>query len=132
MGNSTLNIHELAMRFPNPIKPLAVACMLLSSCTSLPPVSDGNALPTPEIVNYRCAEQVGITVTYAGRATGMQGTADLAWDGQVFPLKRDPDGGEARYTDGTLTLNVKGDEAFVEKAGEIVLRDCNAKVVSAQ
>lgn len=122
----------MRVSFFSRFQPLAItvaAVAVLAACAAQP-LSTAD-LPKPEVVAYRCADQAEIAVTYAGRATGMQGTADLAWDGRSFLLKRDASGGDARYTDGTLTLNTKGDEAFVEKAGEIVLKDCNAKVLGA-
>lgn len=91
--------------------------LLLSACATLP----------RETVRYRCADAVEIGVVYSGRAAGMEGKAELVWEGHSFLLKQDVSGSGARYTDGALTLVTKGDEAFVEKSGEIVLRDCNAK-----
>lgn len=99
---------------------------LLSACASAP----HTVTLARETVLYRCAGDVDLGVTYSGRATGMEGTADLIWDGKTFPLKQDVSGSGAQYTDGTLTLVTKGDEAFVEKAGEVVLKDCNAKPVT--
>ena len=93
------------------------ALFLLSACAMLP----------RETVRYRCAGAVEMAVVYSGRATGMEGKAELVWEGHSFTLKQAVSGSGARYTDGALTLVSKGDEAFVEKAGEIVLRDCNAK-----
>lgn len=93
------------------------ALFLLSACATLP----------RETVRYRCAGGAEMAVVYSGRATGMEGKAELVWDGHSFLLKQDLNGSGVRYTDGTLTLVSKGDEAFVEKSGEIVLRDCNAK-----
>ncbi len=103
---------------------------LLSACASISPAA--GVAPKPEVVSYRCVNQTEISVIYAGPATGEGGTADLTWDGRSFLLKREVSGAAARYTDGRLTLNTKGDEAFVEKAGQIVLKDCNAKVFSPQ
>ncbi len=103
---------------------LAAVAVALTACVSQPLISP----PKPEAVAYRCADGVEMGVTYSGRATGLEGTADLLWDGQSFPLKQEVSGSGVRYTDGTVTLVTKGDEAFVEKAGEVVLRDCNAKL----
>ena len=101
----------------------ALAAVLLSACATAPET----VTLARETWLYRCAGDVEMGVIYAGRATGMEGTAELIWDGNTFPLKQDVSGSGVRYTDGTLTLVTKGDEAFVEKAGEIVLKDCNAK-----
>lgn len=106
---------------------LLVIAALLSACV-------GNA-PHPatlerETVTYRCGGDTDIAVVYSGRATGMAGTAELVWEGHSFALKQDLSGSGARYTDGTLTLFMKGDDAFVEKAGETILKDCLAKTAS--
>lgn len=82
-----------------------------------------------ETVAYRCGGDTDMAVIYSGRATGMAGTAELVWEGHSFFLKQDLSGSGARYTDGTLTLFTKGDDAFVEKAGETILKDCLAKPV---
>ena len=93
------------------------ALFLLSGCATLP----------SETVRYRCAGATEIGVVYSGHAIGAKGVAELVWEGHSFVLKQEMRGSGARYTDGTLTLVSKGDEVFVEKSGEIVLRDCNAK-----
>lgn len=102
---------------------LVVAASLLSGCATAPET----VTLARETVLYRCTGDVEMGVVYSGRATGMEGTAELIWDGKTFPLKQEVSGSGARYTDGTLMLVTKGDEAFVEKAGEVVLKDCNAK-----
>ena len=102
---------------------LSLCAVLLSGCATRPET----VTLARETVLYRCAGDVEMGVIYSGRATGMEGTAELIWDAKSFPLKQDVSGSGARYTDGTLTLVTKGDEAFVEKAGEVVLKDCNAK-----
>ena len=113
------------MRKPTLLLPIsATAAMLLSACATSP----ATTTLVRETVQYRCADNVELGVTYAGRATGLEGTADVLWDGKSFPLKQDVSGSGVRYTDGTLTLVTKGDEAFVEKLGEVVLKDCNAKL----
>ena len=114
------------MRISPSFVPATLAVLLLSGCATAPETVTLDR----ETVLYRCAGDVEMGVTYAGRATGMEGTAELIWDGKTFPLKQDVSGSGVRYTDGTLTLATKGDEAFVEKAGEIVLKDCNAKLAS--
>lgn len=109
------------------VRPGLLAAALLTTltgCVSQPQMG----APKPETVAYRCADGAEMAVTYSGRATGLEGSADLVWDGQSFPLKQDVSGSGARYTDGTLALVTKGDEAFVEKAGEVVLKDCNARL----
>lgn len=105
-----------------------VLAAALSACVSTPAITTP---PKPETVTYRCAGEVEIAVIYSGRATGMEGSAELVWEGHSFPLKQETSGSGARYTDGTLTLSEKGDEAFVEKAGEMVLKDCNAKRITS-
>lgn len=113
------------MNASHPFRPAAaIAALALTACISQPQTTP----PKPETVAYRCADGVEMGVTYSGRATGLEGVADLIWDGQTFPLKQDVSGSGARYTDGTLTLVTKGDEAFVEKMGDVVLKDCNAKL----
>ena len=102
---------------------LSFCAALLSACATGPET----VTLARETVLYRCAGDVEMGVIYSGRATGMEGTADLIWDGKTFPLNQDVSGSGAQYTDGTLTLVTKGDEAFVEKTGEVVLKDCNAK-----
>lgn len=100
-----------------------LAALLLSACATGPVTTT----LAREVVRYRCVDDVQMEVVYAGSASGLQGTADLIWDGKTFPLKQEFAGSGARYTDGVLTLDTKGDEAFVEKADEIVLKDCNAQ-----
>lgn len=114
------------MRRTTSFASLAFAAALLSACATAPETVTLDR----ETVLYRCAGDVEMGVIYAGRATGMEGTAELIWDAKTFPLKQDVSGSGVRYTDGTLILVTKGDEAFVEKAGEIVLKDCNAKLAS--
>lgn len=107
-------------------KPLVLsvlATLLLSACATGPVTTT----LARETVRYHCVGDVQMEVVYAGSASGLQGTADLIWDGTTFPLTQEFSGSGARYTDGALTLDTKGDEAFVEKAGEIVLKDCTAK-----
>lgn len=105
---------------------LSLSAALLSGCATAPET----VTLARETVLYRCAGEVEMGVVYSGRATGMQGMAELVWDGKTFPLKQEVSGSGARYTDGTLTLVTKGDEAFVEKAGEVVMKDCNAKAAA--
>ncbi len=105
---------------------LIFCAALLSACATGPET----VTLARETVLYRCAGDVEMGVIYSGRATGMQGTAELIWDAKSFPLKQELSGSGARYTDGTLTLVTKGDEAFVEKAGEVVMKDCNAKAAA--
>lgn len=100
-----------------------LSALLLSACATGPVTTT----LAREAIRYQCVGDVQMEVIYAGSASGLQGTADLIWDGKTFPLKQEFAGSGARYTDGTLTLDTKGDEAFVEKAGEIVLKDCSAK-----
>lgn len=102
---------------------LALPILGLSGCA----LSPRNATLDTESVSYDCAGGVQIDVVYSGKATGMQGAAELVWEGHGFSLKQDVSGSGTRYTDGTLTLFSKGDEAFVEKDGESVLKDCNAR-----
>ncbi len=98
--------------------------VLLSACAAIrPPLTTLER----ETVSYRCGDGVEMAVVYAGRATGLQGTADLIWDAKGYRLKQVVSGSGSSYTDGTLTLVTKGDEAFVEKSGETVLKDCVAK-----
>jgi len=104
----------------------AAAALLLVACATTPTTT--LPIPDAEVIRYRCAGDLDVVITYAGRATGQQGTAELVWDSHSFPLRQDVSAGGGRYTDGTLTLFTKGDEAFVEKAGEIVLKDCNAQL----
>ena len=104
---------------------LALATLTLAGCATQQAATGQSS--HPEAISYRCAEGVEMAVIYDGPATGLRGTADLNWDGHRFPLKQTESGSGATYSDGTLTLYTKGDEAFVEKAGERVLRDCNAK-----
>ncbi len=106
-----------------PLVFLSFSALLLSACATGPET----VTLARETVLYRCAGEVEMGVTYAGAATGLAGSAELLWDGKTFPLKQEISGSGGRYTDGTLTLVTKGDEAFVEKAAEIVLKDCNAK-----
>ncbi|MES2884785.1 MAG: MliC family protein [Pseudomonadota bacterium] len=105
-----------------------VLAAALTACVSAPAISTA---PKSETVSYRCAGDVDITVIYSGRATGLEGSAELVWEGHSFPLKQEVSGSGARYTDGTLTLSEKGDEVFVEKTGEMVLKDCNAKRITS-
>ncbi len=102
---------------------ITLPALLLAACATSP----ATTTLTRETVRYGCAEDAEMVVSYGGRATGLDGTAELVWDGQTFLLKQDISGSGVRYSDGSLALLTKGDEAFVEKAGEIVLRDCKAR-----
>lgn len=106
------------------LRHLTIALLVAGSaaCTMAPELPDNSRLRV-EKVNYRCADGVGMSVTYTAGPQG--GAADLVWDGHVFKLQQQLSGSGARYGDGTLTLFTKGDEAFVQKGDETVLRDCN-------
>ena len=69
-----------------PIASTLAALGLLSACVSTPAIVEP---PKPETVTYRCAGEVEIAVVYSGRATGLQGTAELVWEGHSFPLKQE-------------------------------------------
>ncbi len=106
---------------------LATAAAALAACATPYSTPDVPATKTRlETVQYRCADAAAMSVTYTANAQVTQ--AEMSWDGHVFLLPRDSTGTDGRYTDGTLTLVEKGDEAFVEKAGLVVLKDCNAKL----
>ena len=112
MTNTLTKLHVLT----------ATAAILLAGCATTRP-----ATLDRETVVYRCEGNVEMAVTYSGRATGMDGKAQLVWEGHSFDLKQEISGSGTRYGDGTLALYSKGDAAFVEKAGETVLKDCLAK-----
>jgi membrane-bound inhibitor of C-type lysozyme len=101
---------------------LMIIAGMLAACAMSPELPD-NSQPRVEKVRYRCADGVAMSVTYT--AGPQEGAAEMVWDGNVFKLKQQISGSGARYGDGTLTLFTKGDEAFVQKGTETVLRDCN-------
>jgi membrane-bound inhibitor of C-type lysozyme len=100
---------------------LSMLALLLAACAGKP------ATLERETVVYRCSGDVEMAVIYSGQATGLRGKAELVWEGHSFSLTQQLSGSGTRYGDGTLTLFSKGDDAFVEKAGEMVLKDCLAK-----
>jgi len=100
---------------------VAGLALLLTACAGQP----RTVTLVRETVSYRCAGPVDITIAYAGHATGLEGLAELNWEGHSFMLQQVVSGSGTRYSDGTVTLSTKGDEAYVEKDGEMVLSDCN-------
>lgn len=49
----------------------------------------------------------------------------------IYTLPQVESGSGIRYSDGTITLFSQGDEAFVERDGEVVFDDCVARLVGS-
>ncbi|PSB61352.1 hypothetical protein C7B61_16065 [filamentous cyanobacterium CCP1] len=50
--------------------------------------------------------------------------ATVTMEGETFRLTQTPSASGARYTDGTMTLYTKGNEAFLEMNGQMTYEDC--------
>jgi membrane-bound inhibitor of C-type lysozyme len=72
---------------------------------------------------YRCEGGQSFTVEFVDKAE----VALFTLDGKTLKLPHALSGSGARYSDGHTTLWIKGDGAFVEVDGKIVIKDCTVK-----
>ncbi len=81
-------------------------------------------LPAPPRISYTCPEEKSFEVEFTQSES--DSTALLIWQGTTTPLPQVPSGSGAKYSDGKTTLWTKGNEAFLEVEGEIVLEGCRS------
>lgn len=110
-----------------------VACLFAGALPAIVPAALGQSQtpPTaaeqspvrgPEPMSYSCADNQTFLVVYkAGEE------ADLMFGTRTFTLKQTPTGSGFMYTDGTVTLTGKGQEAMLEGAPGGTLRNCMAQ-----
>jgi membrane-bound inhibitor of C-type lysozyme len=72
---------------------------------------------------YRCEGGQSFTVEFIDNAE----FALFTLNNQTLKLPHALSGSGARYSDGHTTLWIKGDGAFVEVDGKIILKDCRVK-----
>lgn len=91
--------------------------------TQAPPTAkDAPPIEGPKPTSYTCAsEQTFLVVYRAGEE------ADLIFGTRTFTLKQTPTGSGFKYTDGTVTLSGRGDQATLEGAPGGDLRNCEAQ-----
>jgi membrane-bound inhibitor of C-type lysozyme len=77
----------------------------------------------PRLLVYQCSGGQGFVVEVDEKGD----SALLKMDGQSVKLPQVPSGSGAKYNDGKTTLWTKGDEAFVEVDGVIIMKDCRIR-----
>ena len=77
----------------------------------------------PQRAVYQCEGGKSFTVGFVDNGN----SALLPIEGNSIKLSHVPSGSGARYSNGKTALWTKGDEAFVETNGKIVLKDCKIK-----
>ncbi|MHB0972457.1 MAG: MliC family protein [Thermoanaerobaculia bacterium] len=84
-------------------------------------VSIGGCTHDPALrrVGYRCAGGVTIAAAFEGRKVVV-----TLPDGRNLTLEREPGGSGTRYSDGHVTLWIRGKEGFVEESGAVLYRAC--------
>lgn len=78
----------------------------------------------PSVINsvrYRCDDGKGFIADYL-----TNNTVRATFGTRVFVLPQVVSGSGIRYSDGSVTLNSKGDEAFVEVGDKILFENCVA------
>jgi membrane-bound inhibitor of C-type lysozyme len=81
------------------------------------------AAATPKTFIYQCAGGQSFTVQFIDNAQ----FALFTLNNKTLKLPQAISGSGARYSDGHTTLWIKGEGAFVEVDGNIVLKDCQVK-----
>lgn len=77
----------------------------------------------PRLLVYQCSKGQGFVAEVDEKGD----SALLKMDGQSAILPQVPSGSGAKYSDGQTTLWTKGDEAFVEVDGKIIMKDCRIR-----
>lgn len=75
-------------------------------------------------VSYRCDARKGFTAVY--RPDGSDDVR-LTFGSKVITLPKVESASGARYSNGSVTLNTKGDEAFVEVGDKVLFENCLAQ-----
>ena len=81
------------------------------------------AAAAPKTFVYQCEGGQRFTVEFIDNAE----FALFTMNNQTLKLPHALSGSGARYSDGHTTLWIKGDGAFVEKDGKIIIKDCQVK-----
>jgi membrane-bound inhibitor of C-type lysozyme len=81
------------------------------------------AAAAPKTFVYQCEGGQSFTVEFIDNAE----FALFTLKNQTLKLPHALSGSGARYSDGHTTLWIKGDGAFVEVDGKIILKDCRVK-----
>ncbi len=70
-------------------------------------------------VDYACKGRKGFSADYLS-----DDTVRATFGSREFVLPRVPAASGARYSDGSVTIHTKGDEAFVEVGNRVLFEDC--------
>lgn len=92
---------------------LAVGILLLSGC-SLHPHAE-----KPQTLHYTCG-----TLPLTVRLDNAQQQVSLILDGNPLTLTQQPAASGTRYADERYVFWSKGDTAFIERQGKIIINDC--------
>lgn len=91
-------------------------------------VSSALAQATNTVV-YRCDAGKGFKAVYT---PGEKGSVEATFGTRVFTLPQVEAASGARYSDGSVTINTKGDEAFVEVGDTVLFENCVAQTGEVQ
>jgi membrane-bound inhibitor of C-type lysozyme len=72
---------------------------------------------------FHCEKGKSFTVQFDAKGESVL----LKMDDKNIRLPHVPSGSGAKYSDGGTTVWMKGDEAFVEVNGTIILKECKVK-----
>jgi membrane-bound inhibitor of C-type lysozyme len=101
----------------------AVLTVLTLAIGSAIRVNPALAQETNTVV-YRCDEGKGFKAVYT---TGDNSSVEATFGTRVFTLPQVKAASGARYSDGSVTIHTKGDEAFVEVGNTVLFRNCVAQ-----
>ncbi|HEY9617217.1 MAG TPA: MliC family protein [Microcoleaceae cyanobacterium] len=76
-------------------------------------------------VSYRCDANKGFTAVY--QPDGADDNVRLTFGSKVITLPKVESASGAKYSNGSVTLNTKGDEAFVEVGDKVLFDNCLAQ-----
>ncbi|WP_432810793.1 MliC family protein [Pantanalinema sp. GBBB05] len=79
---------------------------------------------SPTKVSYRCDANKGFHAVY--RPDGSDNVR-LTFGSKVITLPQVESASGAKYSNGSVTLNTKGDEAFVEVGDKVLFENCVAQ-----
>lgn len=100
----------------------AIVPAALGQTQTQPTAQETPPIEGPKPTSYTCANDQTFLVVYkAGEE------ADLVFGTRTFTLKQAPTGSGFKYTDGTVTLSGRGEQAMLEGAPGGDLRNCAAQ-----
>jgi len=95
-------------------------CLLLAGCAVPGPV----VTQLPARIDYVCAGNVTLPVARSPE----QGIAAILLNGQEIPLRGGESAAQEKYTDGSFTLYLEGEKAFLEQNGKVIVGPCVSPV----